>query len=476
MSNVLVFSSLWNLLRRSWEALPLDRRAERVLDILSAPIVGIDGFQAQFENRRPDPGNLLRGDSEPLLPERANGNEERWQAVVKLLILSLGAVGAARGRAARRLLPVTSRNLLTKEELSQIGKALWAKEHTSDEGLPENTDLYDWTFLVLPEPKLGLADKRFRLKWLSVDPAKLQHSASSAGGITTVSFPYEPADPARLEDTLCNVGNAFSISRDRGGAFGLSSQERKHILDLVSLWAKADVPSYSFQLMQGMARKPTFLALEGLVLILAEAEVPESVGEDLFGKLKKLTESGIPGFGLIHGLVKTIPDRFDELQTWLRMGLVSDDAALVASAMSGLRSWLKASVDTGASLRRPPDDLLREIGLMISSRRSVALPQALQLARWVFDEGTSAHRERMLPLVLQGLSYLAEELKYDRERDPEGIADMPLLRWLCVQLAQSMAKGGFRDEPAVELWLNLGKGDPLPEIRYAVPPSAFPEK
>ena len=38
------FQPLANLLRRSWEALPASSRAEHALDLLSLPIVGVDGF------------------------------------------------------------------------------------------------------------------------------------------------------------------------------------------------------------------------------------------------------------------------------------------------------------------------------------------------------------------------------------------------------------------------------------------------
>ena len=88
---------------------------------------------------------------------------------------------------------------------------------------------------------------------------------------------------------------------------------------------------------------------------------------------------------------------------------MSDDDALAASAMSGLRSWLTASKGTETSLRLPPEDLLREVGFKIASRRNAALPQALQLAAWVFNEGTSEHRLEIRNLVIQGLNYLAEE-------------------------------------------------------------------
>ena len=462
---------LKNLFERSWSALPPDRRADRVLDILSAPIVGIDGFQVQIEDWHPDPGALLGRDSGSLLPERPGGKEERWQVVVSLLIRGLSVGGAARRRAATRLLPVAYQNRLTEAEISQVSEALWAAEHTPGDSLPENIGLYDVAFLVLPEPKPSLADERFRLKWLSADLVKLQRNAPSSDGTVTVSFPYDPIDPAFLEDTLWNVGSACSSVEVHGRPFELSSEERKHIVDLVSLWTKADVTSYPVPLFPATAHDPTPLALKGITSILAEVTVPESVGEDLFGKLKKLTESGIPGFELIHGLVKTIPDRYDELLICLRMGLASGDHLLAASATSGLRAWLTASVDAGASLRPPPDDLLREIGFMVASRRSAALPQALQLAEWVFDKGTSEHRETISDLVLQGLSYLAEELRYDRDHDKEGDVDVPLLRWLCARLAQSMAQSGLRDEPAVDLWLKLGEEDPLPEVRYAVSPS-----
>ena len=54
----LMTSSVHNLLKRSWEALPEDRRKARVLDLLSAPIVDVDGFKASSKNY-PDPGDLL---------------------------------------------------------------------------------------------------------------------------------------------------------------------------------------------------------------------------------------------------------------------------------------------------------------------------------------------------------------------------------------------------------------------------------
>ena len=408
-------------------------------------------------------------DSDLLFPARDSDNEERWQAVVRLLIRGLVAGGAARRRAATRLVSVTPQGRLTEAEISQVGDALWNEKYTPDDSLPENTNIYDWAFLELPEPLPGLADLAFRRKWLSSDFIKVQDSIPSPGKAITVSYPTEPANPARLEDIFWHVGSACSSLRRSGGKFELSSEERKHIMELVSLWSKADVPSYSFSpFSQNAARQPTLRALDGLASILADVAIPEPVGEDLYRKLQRLTESGIPAFEPIGELVQIIPDCMDEMVSWLRSGLASDNGEMVASALSCLVSWGKTSKVADSSVHPPPNDLFREVGLMIAARRKQALSRALQVAKLVFDEGTEENREAMSEYVLQGLVYLAEELSYGREHD-DG-TDVPLLRWRCTQLAWSMSKAGLTDHPAVAHWLEISTSDPLPEVRYAVAP------
>ena len=50
---------------------------------------------------------------------------------------------------------------------------------------------------------------------------------------------------------------------------------------------------------------------------------------------------------------------------------------------------------------------------------------------------------------MQGLGYLAGELRYDREHAQDDDLDMPFLRWRSAQLALSLAKQGAKDAPAV---------------------------
>ena len=96
-SEFFLHEPLANLLRRSWDSLLEAQQTKSVLDILEAPIVGLDGLTIDVGNY-PDPGALLS--TGVLLPERTEANEGRWRSVVAFLVRSLRAIGTARERAA----------------------------------------------------------------------------------------------------------------------------------------------------------------------------------------------------------------------------------------------------------------------------------------------------------------------------------------------------------------------------------------
>ena len=235
------------------------------------------------------------------------------------------------------------------------------------------------------------------------------------------------------------------------------------------------MPSHAGLFVQSQLREPIHRALDGLRSILTEIQIPKDIAEKLYEKVGSLNESGIPAFRLIAGLLKAMPNRFDELALTVRVGLVSEEVDLAKGATAGLYHWLTTSVEIASQIQSPPDDLVREIGIMIATRRKVSLGPALQIAKWVFDEGSDAQKEAIRHLALQGLDYLSEELRYDREHDQDSdqdSIDVPLLRWRSAQLALSMAKRGFEDDPVVAHWLKIVKTDPLPEVRYVKGPTS----
>ena len=464
MSHAWIGPPLQNLLSRTWKSLPQKHRTNKALDLVGAPIVGLDGFTAQVSEHYPDPGELISGDSGIRLPDRSDENEAQWQDIVDLLLRALRAGGEARRRAANRLAPMAVKGFLTEAETSEVADALWAAEYVPADSLPTGTSLFDFEFLNLPEPELGLADRRFRHRWLTCDAVESRHDISGSGGTVSVSLGSSPNNPTQLEDILWHLGGAIAELRARESSFGLTDAEREHVVDLVSQWANTSVTTHPDVAIQFEMRRYSHWALDGLVPILSHVEIPAPIGETLFKKLRTLTESGTPAFEPIGGLVRVIPHRATEMASWLRTGLVSGSRDMASGALWGLSSWIHASMHSDSSVYSPPEDILRELGLVIAARRKESISEALQVAKQVFDDGSDDQRNVILSSILEGLDYLAEELRYDGEHDDNNV---PNLRWRCAQLASSMSQAGFGCRAAVTRWLQIASTDPFPEVRNA---------
>ena len=234
-------------------------------------------------------------------------------------------------------------------------------------------------FWLLPEPEAGLAARRFRRKWLSCDVVQSRHDLSSSDGIIRVELGSSPDDPTKLEDTLWYLGNAVAALRAHGGSFDLTDAECDRVVDLVSQWANTPVNSHPYDPIRSQMRRYSRWALEGLVPILSRIEIPEPVGEALFRKFKDLTESGTPAFGPIGGL-----DSESCLIASAELAVLVENRAgiwysrdMASVALSGLSSWIHVSNSSGLSVHSPPEDILREVGVIIAARRKESLSAAL---------------------------------------------------------------------------------------------------
>ena len=438
---------LQRLLERSWEVFLPDQQTRRILDLLSTPIVGLDGFMVAmvaFENRGPDPGYLLIEDLP--IPDRTADTEEKWKRVVHLAIRGLHAGKATRKRAAHRIRLVALWGRLTESESIEVAQALWKSRHVGGTCLPSEIGPYDAVILDLPEPESGLAERCFHKKWLDVG-----------------NFPQ--GDEENLAEVLSQVGYAISRLKHRKRSLSLTKDEIDYLAEIVERWADIPVPRRRTPILEYHLNF-TRRAIIGLRGILSGIPLPDSTVKNLYGKVPDLNKSEAPGFTLLAGIVGALPDRLDEIVQSMRVGLASDKSILAEDAARGLFHWMKASNDFETPCPKPPIDLVREIGMIIASRRNISLDVALQITKWIFDEGNEEQKTAVSALALQGLDYLSEELRYDRrhERDEDSI---PSLRRGCVQLAVSMAKRGFEEEPVVSRWLKDAENDPMPEVRYA---------
>ena len=437
---------LRRLLERSWEALLPDQQARRIPDLLNAPIVGLDGFKETFGSYDPDPGRLPTDDLPA--PCRTADTEELWKQIVNLLVRGLRVGGEARKRSAHRIVSVCSWDLLTKSESVEIAQALWDSRYIGNTHLPGETDLADAAFFDLPEPEPDLAERNFRKKWLDVG-----------------SLPQ--GDEESLAEALWQVGNAILWLKHRKRSLRLTKGEQNYLAEISGRWVGLPVPRSHIPFVSNQPQYFTRRSIIGLREILSEISLPDSTVRKLYGKIPALNESEAPGFTLMAGIVRALPDCFDEIVQSMRVGLVSDNSTLAEDAAWGLFYWMMTSNASKAPFPTPSTDLVREIGMIVAARRSVSLDAALRIAKWIFDEGNEDQKDAIRELTLQGLGYLFEELRYDRkhERDEDSI---PSLRRLCVELAVSMAATqGLEEVPVVSRWLKDAESDPMPEVRYA---------
>ena len=447
LNEMFLHRALADLLKRSWEALPSDRRAIHAIDILCVPIAGLGEQSGVRTELYKDPGYVLR--SNDIARPRTTDSEHRWQRAISLLIRGLSFGGKPRAFALDRLHPLALSGVLTDEENQAISEALWSDGQLTSAGLPTlHGDLYDFVLLLLPEPSQGLAEERFRRRWLP-----------------TANVDVESVDTFQV---LAQVGNAMEGLRKQRRPLELADEEKELLLHLVRLWAAAPTPALPPELVVSFGGDTESGALAGLAGVVPELAIPGDLGESIYARARELAGLGLQGFSLAGALVRVLPDRLDNVATWLRGGMVSGESRVARNAVDGLSLWMEEAIGSERPLSPPPDDLVREVGLIIADRRASALAQALQLGAWVFEKGTTNAQSILKPLALQGLAYLAEQLSYERSNAPDDDIDVPLLRFRCVRLAGSMAARDLAHESAVAIWLDLAREDPLPEVRYAV--------
>ena len=433
-----------HLLSWSWEAVPEQDRADLALELLSAPIAGVDGYTPN-PYLFLDPGELIDRSAEAV-PSRDERNSDKWHATVKFLVRALAYGEEARSRAMLRLVQIALAGRLTAEEERTVSIAIWATDDSDGGGLPGEKRLRHWVYLCLPEPEPGFAQAWFREKWMS------------AGELSNVN-------DESLDNMLFHVADALEHSQRYSFSFELGKRDREYLTSVLRRWAVAPTP-LPWILADPFAQGRRDLlrnGIRGAATLLMHLDVPEDVAETLYKKYQQFGKLDLPAMPLLVGLVRSLKGREAEIHTALRKGLASDAPRIVSNAAMAMQFWLYFARRSMAP--RPPSDLIREIGVIVATRRIEALGDALWVAEWVFANGEDGDQQELRQLAVEGLRYLIDELDYGREFSKK--ADVPLLRWRCVGLARAMKKGGC-DDKAVMDWLAVAQEDPLPEVRHKV--------
>lgn len=462
-SEMWLHEALGNTFSRCWESFSDSQRRTRALDLMDAPIVGVDGPDSDW-SWYPDPGQVV---SEKGLPLRSASNEGRWQAIVKRIIRGLSATGVARERAARRLVAPALSGRLTEGESARVARALWAGVSDGGDEMPQGTPVFDYAFILLPEPRVGVARRRFGRKWLSGDVADVSLTGLT-GRRGSVGLSGTHTDPRHADDIVWQVGLSIPFLRRHGSALGLAAGEREYLTAVIERWTNTRMKVLRSipELIQHERMQSLRGACRGLSWILTEMQVATSLVERLYDKVHELNDVGVPAYSMLPGIAKALPDQIGDIRLLMSAGLVSDDREMAQNVVVTLHRWMIWAADLTLGMMPVPKQLVRDIGISIGARRQAVVAQALDCAKWIFDEGSDEQREIIRDLAIKGLEHLIGEVRYDREDGWDDDVDVPLIRQRCVGVARALAKTGWGGDPVVRRWLETGRDDPLPEVRH----------
>ncbi|MDE2660755.1 MAG: SIR2 family protein [Acidobacteriota bacterium] len=438
------WSTVDRLWQRSWDAMDLDSRTGAVPEILRAPIPDDAFITAK------DPGDLLL-DALPGI-RRSDVEESLWSSCVHQLCTAFRGSEAARYLAFDRLHPLARRHLLTAPEEQEVALSLWGTVHHEPTGLPTIRKVSDWVYLTLPEPEVGMAERRFRAKWIGPE-------ATEAGA-------------AGPEETILNVAAAWNPENLGARAIGLSESEEEWFWAFVEEWIR---PKTRQRMLLGTLR-PNAVRL--LVDLLSHRQAPASLLNQMAdtktrageGLTRIADEWEDPGsdYRMIAAAAAFGQGDTSDAEDRLRLGTRASDARVSLASWQALRWWLRRCVQTRGVPTRPPSmETVREIGVTIGTSQQSGLLGALAAATAVYESGNLEFIGAIHSQTTQGLQQLRTELDYRAGvADRRSSDELPLRRQWCVSLAWNMADAEHGDDEVIRSWIEAGDNDPLCLVRF----------
>jgi hypothetical protein len=441
-----------DLFHRCIEALPTEALRAQLPRLLALSLIPIGDH-----GRWTDPAEHVRRLRQDVINSPPDRSAADWSRIVDRILRAVTEAEADRQPAIARLLLIRDLGLLDANDEARVIRLIWGEGPYDEAELPHSLGLSPWAFLVQPEPAPGVAAAAFRRAFLCA--------------------PRRRPLPA----VLYNVGFALWQTRLRGKPFVLDETDDAVIRELVREWASRPIVQrspFAPLLMQEDHEAET-----GLGLLLTERRLDGADLQALWERTVQTEEAGFSApYVLFPGLAQTFPDRAENLLHRLRRGLSSSKPDVVEQAFYGLYRWVEAG-SAHAEVPAVPDDLIAEVGVAVAARRHGATAIALELARWVFNEGPVHAGELIAANCEVGLTYLLSEATYEAELQ-NGETDAPdaaMLRRGCVRLALAMNASGSPPGPGSIAWLEAARTDPLPEVRRLVEeheagrPSPIPE-
>lgn len=422
------FEALGHLLKRCLSAVPPGQRSEIALDALEMALPGeraIKGLERDWPEiaSQMAPANFVR----------PSGNARWTLRVSQLLAAARSAQELTRSRAIWRLYKLLQADVLTPEEMRSFASAIWSQ--LGPEGLPANTSLYPFVFLLLPEETPGKALNNFH--------------AAIASNLT----------PGKLTESVLHSLRGAA----QEGLYRLSLNEALAALEAMLAWRPSRGPADPFGRTQYIEREKReaigACAAYAALPVLAEGDLTEDLVKQLSKKIVEAEPS--PWLKAAAQFVRLVPAKQESVVSALRRGIASSSEAALMHAVEGVIGFL----DREAFPKGPPRVLVTDVVGACAIRRDPGINWLLDCVLKLHEAGQLTEEDRSQ--IIHALEFLFTETAYENWNLSDArTTSLSLIRRDCHRLAAKLLSSAL-DNEVIQAWVAAGKIDPLPEVRFA---------
>jgi hypothetical protein len=453
--------ALFRLFRGLMGLLPDDELASRFRQIVELPIPETKSFRVLNSLTWPD----LTRYFEHRLPSLSAGVVgEDWTGVTETLLQAArDEKPGVRRRAIVRLAALFRYGCLCDSASKKLADAYWSQ--LTPEGLPNVERFLPWTCLNLPEPEPSVSVERFRAYACksraesSID-IDLLHDWIGATRIADES----PGKHQRFVDwTSHEIRGMVAQMKDWWDQLDIAAEKRReNDRSGVWMWPSGQISYRKF--------------VSEMVDVLRQVVIPRIQNDpETIGVIANLVDDfakhGLPVAAVLPAMQTLQPDR--DIAREIRRALASHEPDVYSSALKGLVHWLQLrrpgrKSSAGTTLPELPADLLRELGMVVATRRPAGLLEALDTVAWMLQTYPDVVDSHFLDSIVVTLEYLWVETKYrsfgsDSDRIP--YTDVPRYRERAARIASLLRQTPVAERETVHQWITAASDDPLPEVR-----------
>jgi SIR2-like domain len=437
-----------NLASYSAQAVPLSDRHRLVLSALEFPL-GTEKGMDQGPFRWLRPMEAFFG----VNPNRPSG-DTRWVRRIEALLLASNANNPGRPEAVLRLHYLATHEGLTDDEREAFGLALWSETDGMQFPLPSKTDLLPHTFVQLPAPT-------------GIDVVRSVCSRLFDTDIKGVLAPPQPMSSYGIADNTNQIRAIWATAQSKLRPTG---QQACVLFDNMTSWCPSCIgdgqDSFGAQLLRSFYSGVRPVLGQALAYVVVPSLAPEDLTPARARSLMALIKNEE-----VHAARVALPyfadagnDILGEIIQCIRRGVGGRRFEEVAGGTAAIEVWTNIDRDCGQTTL--PKDLVVQVLSAIETRYKIGMTALLHCARHLVELNRLTAEEEMR--LVDALGDLIDDTRYEAiDPDSREATSASLVRLECVQLASAL-RSRHAHEASVQAWLDAGRLDPLPEVRFVL--------